>query len=196
MAIVTKTAATVTLSEGQSVKIGTKSYTMSDAIAQVMARYDELYLLQEQALSCHKFIGEFLLAAKSLYPSTKEFGAFIASTDLAAMSRQDRTDSMFIAANWTKVQKLNKDGKLDQLGVSAIRKRLSAADKPKAATGSAGNVSKGKKAEAAKADAAKAIPVQFNSVEELAKYVVSACETYGFNPTDFAKAYAKARAKA
>ena len=192
MTIVTKTAATVTLSEGQSVKIGTKSYTMSDAIAQVMARYDELYLLQEQALSCHKFIGEFLLAAKSLYPSTKEFGAFIASTDLAAMSRQDRTDSMFIAANWAKVQKLNKDGKLDQLGVSAIRKRLSAADKPKAATGSAGNVSKGKKAEAAK-ELPKA---QFNSVDELAKFVMEACNTHGFNPTDFAKAYAKARAKA
>lgn len=193
MTIVTKTAAKITLSEGQSVKIGTKSYTMADAIAQVMARYDELYLLQEQALSCHKFIGDFLLAAKSLYPSTKEFGAFIASTDLAAMSKQDRADSMFVATNWTKVQKMNKNGTLDQLGVSAIRKRIQAAEKPKASTGSAGNVSKGKK----QADKAQELPkAQFNSVEELAQFVLTACETHGFHPNDFAKAYSKARAKA
>jgi hypothetical protein len=44
------------------------------------------------------------------------------------MSRQDRSDAMFLATNWTKVQKLNQNGALDTLGVSAIRKRLKVAE--------------------------------------------------------------------
>lgn len=195
-----KTQNKVIVSEGM--KIGGKSYSIKDAADHALALYEEQYMMQERMLECYQWIGEFLLAGRSMYPSTKLFGKWVVDNGLSVMSKQDRSDAMFIAENWTKVQQLNKNGKLDSLGVSAIRKRIQAETKPKAPT-SAGNVSKGKKASASAANtttegkASAELPKpQFNSVDELATFVVAELYAHGFNPTDFAKAFAKARAKA
>ena len=48
---------------------------------------------------------------------------------------------MKVAENWDAIQKLNKNGELNSLGASAVRKRLAKANKT-----SAGNTSKGKQA--------------------------------------------------
>jgi len=106
------------------------------------------------------------------------------------MSRFDRTDAMFIASNWDKVRKMNKDGSLDALGVSAIRKRLKAKDKPKAPT-SAGNVSKGKdKPEAEATDGPSITKPSAKQVtaDDLAKFVKEKLKEYGISRADFLKA--------
>jgi hypothetical protein len=173
----------VVVSLDTSVSVGRKSYKLSDLIAHTAKQYDTLYLLQEEQLGLYKAIGEALLQIRALFgQNDRQFGEWIGKTELGSMSRQDRTDAMFVATNWTKVQKLNKNGKLDSLGVSAIRKRVKAADQPKAA--SAGNVSKGKVKAQPKADT----KPEAMTEAELAKQVFDQIKTYGLDFAKFSKA--------
>ena len=181
--------ANVVVSLDTSVSVGRKSYKLSDLIAHTAKQYDTLYLLQEEQLGLFKSIGETLIAIRCLFgeKDDRAYGEWLGKTELGSMSRQDRADAMFIAANWTKVQKLNKDGKLDSLGVSAIRKRIKAAEaenQPKAA--SAGNTAKGK-VKAAEQPKADAKPVAMTE-EELAKQVYEQIKTYGLDMAKFSKA--------
>ena len=131
------------VSEDTVIRIGKAKYTAQQSLEHGAAIYDSMYELNELMLHKHNELGLILLQHRALYKSDKLFGQYIAKTPLSGMTRFDRSDAMFIAANWPKVRKMNKDGSLDALGVSAIRKRLKAKDKPKAPT-SAGNVSEGK----------------------------------------------------
>lgn len=184
----TKAAAVnnVVVSLDTSVSVGRKSYKLADLIAHTAKQYDTLYLLQEEQLGLYKSIGETLIALRSLFEGSQNdraFGEWLGKTDLGSMSRQDRSDAVFVASNWTKVQKLNKNGELDSLGVSAIRKRIKAADQPKAA--SAGNTSKGKPKASAK-DQPKAVEAM--TEEELAKQVYDQIKTFGLDFAKFSKA--------
>ena len=98
------------------IHIGKAKYTMTQALEHGAAVYDKLYLLQSSTLDCYNELGLILLQTKSLYKSDKLFGQFLGKSPLGAMSRQDRTDAMFIAANWNKVQAVMvRPGKLDSL---------------------------------------------------------------------------------
>jgi hypothetical protein len=131
-------------SEDMVIRIGKAKYTAQQSLEHGAAVYESMYDLNELMLHKHNELGMILLQHRALYKSDKLFGKYIANTPLGCMSRYDRTDAMFIASNWDKVRKMNKDGSLDSLGVSAIRKRLNPKKaKPDAPT-SAGNVSKGK----------------------------------------------------
>ena len=103
------------------------------------------------------------------------------------MSRQDRSDAKFIANNWAAIQKLNVNGALESLGVSAIRKRCAAASKPKA---SAGNTSKGKAkpdTKTAKAEKPTDGPsdTKFQTEAELAAFVAQSLKENGLDNVQF-----------
>jgi hypothetical protein len=170
------------------IHIGKAKYTMTQALEHGAAVYDKLYLLQSSTLDCYNELGLILLQTKSLYKSDKLFGQFLGKSPLGAMSRQDRTDAMFIAANWNKVQKLNDSGALDSLGVSAIRKRIKKADKPKAPV-SAGNVSEGKaKPEATDGQSVTKTEAKPVTADELAKFVKAQLKEHGITQAAFNKA--------
>jgi len=140
----TKTnARTATLSADNVIRIGNVEYTAKSSLEHGAAVYDQMYLLQTSMLDCFNELGQILIQHRAMYKSDKLFGQMLATSPLAGISRQDRSDTVFVASNWAKIQKLNENGSLDSLGVSAIRKRIKALDKPKAPK-SAGNVSKGK----------------------------------------------------
>ena len=121
--------ANVQIASDATVKVGKTSYTLDAAVKHASSVYDAMWLVQEQMLDHYREIGTILIGIQSLFGGNdKAFGKFLAGSDLGAMSRQDRSDAMFLASNWTKVQKLNTAGALDTLGVSAIRKRLKAAE--------------------------------------------------------------------
>ena len=97
---------------------------------------------------------------------------------------------MFIASNWDKVRKMNKDGSLDSLGVSAIRKRLKPKAKPDAPT-SAGNVSKGKakpEAEATDGPSITKTEAKPMTAEDLATFVKAQLKEHGISKAAFSKA--------
>lgn len=110
-----------------TVKLGRKTFKVSEAIDHAVIVYDEMQLLQLKKLDYMKEIGTILLQLRALKPSDKEFGQAVAATDLSKIAYQDRNDAMFIATHWTTVQKLNKSNKLDSLGVSSIRKKVTEA---------------------------------------------------------------------
>jgi len=179
------------VSEDTVIRIGKAKYTAQQSLEHGAAIYDSMYELNELMLHKHNELGLILLQHRALYKSDKLFGQYIATTPLGCMTRFDRSDAMFIAANWPKVRKMNKDGSLDSLGVSAIRKRL----KPKKseAPTSAGNVSKGKgkgKPEAEATDGPSITKPSAKQVtaDDLAKFVKAKLDEYGISFADFSKA--------
>jgi hypothetical protein len=205
-----KSATLPTVTLNSTFKLGRKSYTLTDGISHASACYDKLYLLQEEQLPLYRELGNILLEIENLFGGDKKaYGSFISGTDLSneVISSADKYDAKWIATHWTKVQKLNKDGKLNSLGVSSIRKIVLEAHpelrkKPKAA--SAGNTSKGKPKGSA-ATAAGNSPERIEEVikntvfetvvakdeKELAKQVFDALEAGGFKRSLFSKELAK-----
>lgn len=186
--------ANVVIAADSTVLVGKKKFSVADAVKHAVAVYDSMWLLQEQMLEHYREIGNILLGLQALFGDNKvAFGKFLEGSDLGQMSRQDRSDAMFLAANWTKVQKLNQNGALDSLGVSAIRKRL------KAAEGKVSNGAGKRKAEQSpkgnpEAEAVvqpKAVKVQ--NEDELASLVFEMIQTNGLDFTKFAKALAAKR---
>lgn len=183
---------TVQIAADATVKVGRKSFALKDAVAHAVAVYDSMWLLQQQQLDHYREIGNILLGLQALFgDNRKAFGQYIATTDLAVMSKQDRSDAMFLAANWTKVQALNKNGKLDSLGVSAIRKRLKAAE----GKGGAGKRKHEQepKAEAKVGPSDDTAAPKVQTEEELADLVLQIVKDNGLDFTTFAKALAAKR---
>ena len=185
-------------------KVGRKSYTMADAIAQGVACYDQLYLIQEDQLNLYRELGNILLQIEALFGGDKKaYGSFISTTDMSNenISTADKYDAKWIATHWTKVQSLNKSGKLSALGVSSIRKIVLEAHpelrkKPK--NNSAGNTSKGKGGDDKQPSKAEEVikNTVFETViakdeKELAEQVFDALQAGGFKRSEFAKELAK-----
>jgi len=188
--------ANVVIASDSVVMVGKKKFTLDAAVKHAVAVYDAMWLLQEKQLGHYKEIGEILLGLQSLFGDNKvAFGKYLEGSDIGQMSRQDRSDAMFLAANWTKVQQMNKSGALDTLGVSAIRKRL------KAAEGKGSNGAGKRKEDQAvspkgetEGDAApKAKPLAVQNEAELAAMVMQIIVDNKFNMTVFAKALAELR---
>lgn len=166
-----------------------QTFTASAAFAQMEAVHDRMWLLQEQQLDCYKEIGLLVIQLRPLYKSDKLFGQAMAQH--TTISRQDYNDCKKIAENWELVQRLNTDGKLDGLGMSAIRKRITKASKPAEpkAPKSAGNTSAGKaKAKPEAATDGPSDTKQFQTEAELATFVKAALESNGLNTSAFLKA--------
>lgn len=188
--------ANVTIAADATVLCNGKTFKLADAIKHAAQVYDAMWLMQEQMLGHYREIGNILIGLLALFNGDrKAFGQYLAGTELGSMSRQDRYDATFIAANWDKVQKLNKNGALDTLGVSAIRKRL------KADEGKAGGAGKRKEEQSPKAgevtEAPKAEPtvedvkdVKIQTEAELAALVFDMIKANGLDFAKFAKALA------
>jgi hypothetical protein len=197
------TSALPKVSLDSTFKLGQKKFTLKSAMEHAVACYDKLYLIQEDQLALYREMGNILLQIESLFSGDKTaFGNFLKGSELSNenISSADKYDAKWIATHWTKVQQLNKAGKLSALGVSSIRKIVLEAHpelrkKPKA--DSAGNTSKGKpKAAAAskEAEVQKVSPfvvVQPKDEAELAGMVYKLLEEKGFKRSDFAKELAK-----
>jgi len=156
------------------------SYTFTEACDHVSHLFDQRDDTAELVLFQTRDIGLWLLQLRSVYKSNKQFGAAIAATPLAKRSMQDRNDAMFVAENWDKVAKLNKNGELNTLGASAVRKRVRKAE-------TAGNTSKGK--QAAKPADAEAAPI---TADSLAKATLKLLADNDISLADFRKALTKA----
>ena len=178
-------------SEDMVIRIGKAKYTAQQSLEHGAAVYESMYDLNELMLHKHNELGMILLQHRALYKSDKLFGKYIANTPLGCMSRFDRTDAMFIASNWDKVRKMNKDGSLDSLGVSAIRKRLNPKKAKPDATTSAGNVSKGNakpEAEATDGPSVTKTEAKPTTANDLATFVKAQLKEHGITQTAFNKA--------
>jgi len=180
-------AKTATLSNDNVIRVGKDEYTPTASLEHGAAIYDQMYLLQTSMLDCFNELGQILIQHRAMYKSDKLFGQMLAKSPLAGISRQDRSDTIFVASNWAIIQRLNNKGELDSLGVSAIRKRIKALDKPKAPK-SAGNVSKGKAKPETKATDGPSDTKKAVTADELAKFVKAQMQEHGITKAAFNKA--------
>lgn len=184
-------------------------HTVADTIPHMVAQYDKVQLIQHEVLDLYRSIGAALIEIRAIIgKSDKLFGQFIATTELADISRQDRADCMWLAENWAKVQAANVKGKLDQLSVSRIRfllkedtkpRQTVAKDEPKAATVGVTDAKAPAKQEAApkaepkaepkvEAPVAEAPVADAMTPRELAEQVLVMCDKYGITVPELAAA--------
>jgi len=119
-----------------SVTLNGKTYTQKDAAAHVLAVYDAMDLRNEEQLAGYFQIGSLVLQIETFCGGDrKKMGERIRLLGLDVIPTPDRSDARFIAKNWVEVQRLQKAGQINGLGVNAIRKRIRKAQDAKAGQG-------------------------------------------------------------
>ena len=176
------TTATAKIALDASVTLNGVRFTLDAADKHALSFYDLMDLRNEEQIDAYKEIGDLLLQIETLCEGNKQaMGKRMAALGLDVITAPDRSDARYIAANWTEVQKLREAGKLDSLGVSAIRKRIKAlkgesTPKPK-------GTPKGKGKGKPEADKPESM-----TEADLAKLVAENIKTYGLSVPAFVKA--------
>lgn len=112
---------------------GTEGHTLGEAIEHQASVYKGLVKQRKGQLEKLKGIGEVLIELRSVSgASDKDYGKLVSKTPLAIMSRQDRSDAMWIATEWQNVQKFLKDMDMSSASAAYLRQQMRKASKPKA----------------------------------------------------------------
>jgi len=110
---------------------GTEGHTLGEAIEQQATVYKSLVKQRKSQLEKLKGIGEVLIELRSVSgASDKDYGKLVSKTPLAVMSRQDRSDAMWLAENWTEVQKFMKDMDISSGSAPYLRQQIRKTAKP------------------------------------------------------------------
>ena len=109
---------------------GTEGHTLGEAIEHQATVYKSLVKNRKSQLEKLKGIGEVLIELRSVSgASDKDYGKLVAKTDLKVMSRQDRSDAMWLAENWTNVQKYMKDMDISSGSAAYLRQQMKKSEK-------------------------------------------------------------------
>ena len=112
---------------------GTEGHTLGEAIEHQATVYKGLVKQRKGQLEKLKGIGEVLIELRSVSgASDKDYGKLVSKTPLGIMSRQDRSDAMWIATEWQNVQKFLKDMDMSSASAAYLRQQMRKASKPKA----------------------------------------------------------------
>lgn len=103
----------------------TKGYTLGEAIEHSASVYTSIVKQKRNQLEKLNEIGKVLQELRSVIgKSDKEFGQAIKSTALKNMSRQDRSDAMWLAENWVSIQAKMKELDINSCSASYLRQLL------------------------------------------------------------------------
>lgn len=109
---------------------GKEGHTFGEAIEHSASVYTGMLRAKRQQLEKLKVIGEVLHELRSLIgTSDKMFGQAIKATALKNMSRQDRSDAMWLAENWMNIQEKTKELDVSSCSASYLRQLLRKAEK-------------------------------------------------------------------
>lgn len=109
---------------------GKEGHTFGEAIEHSASVYTGMIRAKRQQLEKLKVIGEVLHELRSLIgTSDKMFGQAIKATALKNMSRQDRSDAMWLAENWMNIQEKTKELDVSSCSASYLRQLLRKAEK-------------------------------------------------------------------
>jgi len=104
---------------------GKEGHTFGEAIEHQATVYNSIVKQKRNQLEKLKGIGELLIEFRAIIgKSDKEFGQAIKATALSSVSRQDRSDAMWLAENWTSVQKKVKELDINSCSASYLRQLL------------------------------------------------------------------------
>ena len=109
---------------------GTEGHTLGEAIDQQATVYKSLVKQRKNQLEKLKGIGEVLIELRSVSgASDKDYGKLVSKTPLGVMSRQDRSDAMWLAESWTLVQKYMKDMDMSSGSAAYLRQQIRKSEK-------------------------------------------------------------------
>jgi hypothetical protein len=98
--------------------------SLGEAIDAQAKAYKSIKKQQKAALEKLKSIGEVLNYVRSLFKSDLLFGQFLMKTELSVMSRQDRSDAMWLADNWNEIQLQMKKLDISSSSASYLRQAI------------------------------------------------------------------------
>lgn len=98
--------------------------SLGEAIDAQAKAYKSIKKQAKAALEKLKGIGEVLNYVRSLFKSDVLFGQFLMKTELSIMSRQDRSDAMWLADNWNEIQLQMKKLDISSSSASYLRQAI------------------------------------------------------------------------
>jgi hypothetical protein len=98
--------------------------SLGEAIDAQAKAYKSIKKQAKAALEKLKSIGEVLNYVRSLFKSDLLFGQFLMKTELSVMSRQDRSDAMWLADNWNEIQLQMKKLDISSSSASYLRQAI------------------------------------------------------------------------
>jgi hypothetical protein len=168
-------------------KFGTEGHTLGEAIEHQAAVYKSLVKQRKGQLEKLKGIGEVLLELRSISgASDKDYGKLVSKTPLGIMSRQDRSDAMWLATEWLNVKAFMKDMDMSSASAAYLRQQMRKA-KPKAEAEeqSTETTSQGSDEPSTQAtessEAAESAEVDATSVDSFAISVAAIAKSQGFS---------------
>jgi hypothetical protein len=103
----------------------TKGFTLGDAIEHSASVYTSIVKQKRGQLEKLNEIGKVLQELRSVIgKSDKEFGQAVKATALKNMSRQDRSDAMWLSENWITIQSKMKELDINSCSASYLRQLL------------------------------------------------------------------------
>jgi hypothetical protein len=109
---------------------GTEGHTLGEAIEHQAQVYKGLVKQRKGQLDKLRGIGLVLIELRSVSgASDKDYGKLVAKTSLGIMSRQDRSDAMWLAENWANVQSFMKDLDMQSCSAAYLRQQMRKAQK-------------------------------------------------------------------
>lgn len=112
---------------------GKDGHTLGEAIDHQATVYKSLVKQRKGQLEKLKGIGEVLIELRSVSgASDKDYGKLVSKTPLGVMSRQDRSDAMWLATEWQSITKFMKDMDMSSASAAYLRQQMRKASKPKA----------------------------------------------------------------
>ena len=157
-------------------KFGTEGHTLGDALEHQATVYKSLVKQRQGNLAKLKEIGLVLLELRSVSgASDKDYGKLVSKTPLSIMSRQDRSDAMWLAENWTEVQTFIKEMDISSASADYLRKKIRQSKKTESAQSSEATEDKVSEAEA---DSGVGSPAVVSEAKEIASIDVDSEESF------------------
>lgn len=156
---------------------GKEGHTFGDAIDHAASSYVGMVRQKKNILGKLREIGVLLIELRSITgKSDKDFGQLIKVTPLSKMSRQDRSDAMWLAENWADVQSFMKDLDIQSCSAAYLRQKIRKSNTPvESAQGSKATSTDSKKEESATVEAS---TQESDVVTEKATLVIDSEESF------------------
>jgi len=168
---------------------GKEGHTFGEAIEHQATVYNSIVKQKRSQLEKLKGIGELLIEFRSIIgKSDKEFGQALKATALGKMSRQDRSDSMWLAENWTTVQKKVKELDINSCSASYLRQllRKEAKSTDSEATVSEATESDSDSSEASSSVEGSTVKIAGDNAESIASAVIQIAKQKGISLAEIA----------
>jgi hypothetical protein len=166
-----------------------KGFTLGDAIEHSASVYTSIVKAKRGQLEKLNEIGKVLQELRSVIgKSDKEFGQAVKSTALKTMSRQDRSDAMWLSENWVAIQGKMKELDINSCSASYLRQllRKEAKSTDSEATVSEASESDQDSSEASSSVESSSVKLSGNDAESIAVAVITLAKLKGVSLAEIA----------